>query len=432
MRRAIYIITIVASILILLLSLSVASEYDFGTRVLPNDNDTGKLLKNIPDGTILSFWDIGPVLGIYDAGDVVYIDTPPIETANSNDIRLNSFSIYRAGTKVTPNDRDINAPLKPLDARICFLDLNGGQSFDLYDSVYAVQTIAAASLDSKSETPKDNNNGEINAPKTGTPIESPASASNIAETNTETSNPDTSTRPAYDDLATYYSAQGFLKRLSYTGSQEYFPRTIACLTYSDNYIWPVSDQRIDEIPILLGYDNYGYPLEVIRCQSADYYHVLGTMFVKSVSKQKKLYVQSAPVQETPSTGTNPESSGSNYAPTAETESQAAPNNIYQDSVSIRTNDIRLTNVGGLSAGTKVLNFEPDLNKLVAASVLVSFPRSSNDYAAIRVYDANGNGLYDIEDDVYMDISFPGYSSFGTVSINDIRLSGPRPVGNLQL
>jgi hypothetical protein len=81
-------------------------------------------------------------------------------------------------------------------------------------------------------------------------------------------------------------------------------------------------------------------------------------------------------------------------------------------------------VNGLEAGTRVKNFDLDLNKPVAYPILASFPRRIDDYAGLRVYDANGNGLYDSDDDVYLDISFPGYSSFGTVSINDVRLSGP--------
>jgi len=78
----------------------------------------------------------------------------------------------------------------------------------------------------------------------------------------------------------------------------------------------------------------------------------------------------------------------------------------------------------MAAGSRVLNFEPDLNKLVALPVLVSFPRKGDDYACLRVFDANGNGLYDSEDSVYLDISFPGDSTFGTVSVNNVRLSGP--------
>lgn len=77
--------------------------------------------------------------------------------------------------------------------------------------------------------------------------------------------------------------------------------------------------------------------------------------------------------------------------------------------------------------TCLINFDPDLNRPVALPVMVGFPRKPDDYACIRVYDANGNGLYDSSDDVYMDISFPGYSSFGTVSVNDVRLSSPSVV-----
>jgi len=71
-----------------------------------------------------------------------------------------------------------------------------------------------------------------------------------------------------------------------------------------------------------------------------------------------------------------------------------------------------------------MDFDLDQNKLVALPVLASFPRELDDYGAIRFYDANGNGLYDFPDDIYLDISFRGSSPFGTVSVNDVRLSGP--------
>jgi hypothetical protein len=70
----------------------------------------------------------------------------------------------------------------------------------------------------------------------------------------------------------------------------------------------------------------------------------------------------------------------------------AVNRLGANSDSIQPNDVRLKSMEGCHRGTKELNFDPDLNKLVALPVLDSFPRKSDDYASIRVYDANGNGF----------------------------------------
>lgn len=87
-----------------------------------------------------------------------------------------------------------------------------------------------------------------------------------------------------------------------------------------------------------------------------------------------------------------------------------------------TNDIRLTSIGDFAAGKKVVDFDPDHNKLISSKILVSFPKAATNLGALRFYDKNGNGLYDGPDDVYMDISFPSGNPFGQVAINDIRLT----------
>lgn len=408
-------------------NLSAASDYAFGTKVITSESDLGRLLKNVPDSTIIGYWDIGPNVGIYDGGDVVYLDMPPIGYANSNDIRLTPLGNWPAGTKVTPNDNDVDSPLKPLNAEIRFLNLNGSQSYDLDDPVYVHQSSffgqgdAPGAISASDPVKSFAATGELNA--------SPANAANIAAINATVPEGSPKINNQNADYSTYnsssadastdnapatsapilgaqtannwsaeessssaendaYAIEGFWERLSYVGYCDSLPRGTLCLIYSDNFIWPVSDYCIDITPYLVGFDNDGRPIEGIRCDSADYYHILGTLFVKSVSRQKTLFVQSS----------------------------SAPEDL------IRTNDIRLTSVGGMAAGTRAGNFEPDLNKLVALPLLVSFPRRPDDYGCIRVYDANGNGLYDSPDDVYLDISFPGYSTFGTVSINDVRLS----------
>lgn len=434
MKGMVSIAIVLASAICLMVSLSVASDYAFGTKISSQDNDLGRPLKNMPDGTIISFWDIGTYLGVYDAGDVVYLDTPQASFVNTNDIRLTPMGNHSAGSKVTPNDEDMNAPLKPLKAEIRFLNLNGSRSYDLNDPVYVhqsnVQDLTDANL------PTDNANGPITNPTTASPsMNYPTTVTNIAIVNpaNATSDPTAYASGTEENAPTGYNydpsvKEGFWQRLSYTGSCVNLPMGTTCLTYEDGFIWTVSDYLIDNNPSLVGFDNNGRPIESIHCETADYYHIIGTLFVKSVPRQKSLVIQSATTQYAP----NPTSGLDGNVNTNESHSDGeylkkvlnAVNRIGANSDSIQTNDIRLTSVEGLASGTKVLNFDPDLNKLVALPVLVSFPNKPADYASIRVYDTNGNGLYDSLDDVYLDVSFPGYSSFGTVSVNDVRLSGP--------
>jgi hypothetical protein len=433
--KGIALIAIVLALTIcLLVGLSAASGYAFGTKVSSQDNDLGRPLKNMPEGTIISCWDIGTNLGVYDAGDVVYVDTPPVGIVNTNDIRITSLGNHHPGTKVTPNDEDMNAPLKSLTAEIRFLNLNGSRSYDLNDPIYVHQSNVPYPMEAI--PPASNANGPIVNPAAASPsMNQPTTA-----TNTATVNPANATNGpnAYDSdnkenasIGNNYDSsvkEGFWQRLTYTGSCDNLPMGTTCLTYADGFIWTVSDYLTDNNPSLVGFDNNGKAIESIHCETADYYHILGTLFVKSVPKQKSLVVQSAPSQYAPNTATSPEgmlnTSGSYSDGEYLKKVLNAVNRMSVNSDSIQTNDVRLTSVGVLAPGTKVLNFDPDLNKLVALPILVSFPRKSDDYASIRVYDANGNGLYDSSDDVYLDISFPGYSSFGTVSVNDVRLSGP--------
>ena len=412
MRRILNISIVLTISLILFFNLSMASDYVFGTKVMPNDPDLGRLLKNMPNGTIIGVWDIGTDIGSYDAGDVVYIDTPPTGIANINDIRLTTFGVYRSGTKVMPNHSDINVPLNPLLAEMRFLNLNGSQSYDIYDPVYIVQSTVLYQNDTT--YPDEGQTDYVGY--SGLSGGSAAQASNIANINSslesemqdvqpkdKTPDEDTHSKEAEIEETVPCTGDGFAltqedfyEHLSYAGSCGGLPQTSVCLIFSDNYVWPVSDRCIDNAPSVVGFDGNGFPIEVIRCYNADYYHILGTVLVKSVAKHKTLFIQSVPNQRILITGSS----------------------------MIRTNDIRLTSVGEMEAGSRVMNFEPDLNKLVALPVLVSFPGKSDDYACLRVFDANGNGLYDFEDSVYLDISFPGDSTFGTVSVNNVRLSGP--------
>jgi hypothetical protein len=428
-----------------MLGLSIASDYAFGTKVAPQDYDLGRPLKNIPNGTVIGVWDIGVNLGTYDAGDVVYLDTPPIGIVNANDIRLTPFGNHQAGTKVTPHDDDMNAPLKTMSAEIRFLNLNGSQSYDLNDPIYIHQPTV---LDLSGIEGKDANEPITNQGAAGPTIAYSNTAENIVNTNSTNEKSCSDSKP-FDAKIDYsphptdnaanqtkevaatqnqdnpIASEGFWERLPYTGNCDNLPKGTTCLIYSDIFVWPVSDHQIDTAPSVVGFDNIGRPIEAIRCNNADYYHILGTIYVKSVLRQKDLFIQSASEQDAPDLGSYPGNSGIAGDVNRGNARKLinALSSLDANSDSIKTNDVRLTSVGKLGAGTKVLNFDIDLNKVVALPVLVSFPRKSDDYACIRVYDANGNGLYDFPDDVYLDISFPGYSPFGTVSINDVRLTG---------
>ena len=108
----------------------------------------------------------------------------------------------------------------------------------------------------------------------------------------------------------------------------------------------------------------------------------------------------------------------------------------------RTNDVRLTAIGGNQPGTKVGNLDPDL-PLVFAPLTVTSPNPITAFnpglgpfagrqtpispaAAIRYVDINGNFQYDYPDDVYLITSLPLTvgPAIQIVSVNDLRLSGP--------
>lgn len=73
------------------------------------------------------------------------------------------------------------------------------------------------------------------------------------------------------------------------------------------------------------------------------------------------------------------------------------------------NDVRLTDINNIKAGTKVHNFDQDFNKIFGVWGPVP----------IKFFDVNGNGIYDDQDDVYLNVptGVPGI-----VSVNNVRIS----------
>jgi hypothetical protein len=136
---------------ILLFGLAAASEYPFGSKVMPTDSDLGKPLFQLPTGAIwgttVRYWETGVIPG-YDNSDVVYLHVPrngvPSTLVNvvANDVRLTPFGDLPAGSKVTPHDNDIDQPLLPLpggSTSIRYLDLYGSPQYDFMDPVYVHQ-----------------------------------------------------------------------------------------------------------------------------------------------------------------------------------------------------------------------------------------------------------------------------------------------------
>lgn len=93
-------------------------------------------------------------------------------------------------------------------------------------------------------------------------------------------------------------------------------------------------------------------------------------------------------------------------------------------------DVRLTDIL-YSAGSKVNATDIDYGKPLTLMVDASagaIKLGLGPVAELRFYNANGNvnamgsPIYDGLDSVYLDISYPGPGSYGTVSPNDVRLS----------
>ena len=124
----------------------------FGTKVMSDDRDVGRPLEAFATLSAPSqapanimYWDIGPTPGIFDEGDVLYLQFGGAPfNARTNDIRLTPFGIYPAGSKVTAANHDINVPLTAFLApnpRIVYVDEGGAiGNYDLGDPVYIKTT----------------------------------------------------------------------------------------------------------------------------------------------------------------------------------------------------------------------------------------------------------------------------------------------------
>lgn len=369
-------ICLAASLILIMVVINLAggSEYPFGTKVLPADADVGRPLYSIAAEISVGYWDTGAPG--YDETDTVYLHVAPkgYPATKAGDVRLTAFVDHPAGSKLMLHDDDMNMPLTPLPATISYLNLRGSQAYDLEDPVYLHQ--GNRNYDGRT---MDDEMMRSEAMK----IEGPGGEVPYAYRNLRQNK-----KTASD------SEDGFRERLPYRDSGISIPGA-SRVAYSDDYKLLLIDRFVCSAPAVAGFWR-GFGVEVIHGLKADYYHVLGTWLVKIAPHETNAFGLSGI-----------EAFGSDFVPAMQF---------------LCTNDIRLGGASGLAAGTKVTDFDPDQNKLVAFPALVSFAGWPAVATRIRYFDVNGNGVYDYPDDLYL--NFPEAGTTSTVAVNNLRLSGP--------
>ncbi len=323
-----------------------------------------------------------------------------------------SSSVYPFGSKVLPGDLDIGRPLFSLPAKttVAFWDI-GTRGYDEEDPVYLHIGHSASGTTNANDVRLT----FIANVSPGSKVRFQDSDMNkpITQLHSIISFLDIHGSSAYDLLDPVYlhhldrldhndhpddtcfddsenpadMTTGFNERLPYRGKEISSPG-LGFALFTDNYILSISDKILDKKPRKVG-EMRGLSIEMVRGLKANYYHVLGTWLIKI--QIPKDYESADSTREDISTQF------------------------------IQTNDIRLSSTGNLIAGTKVTNFDEDQNKLVAWPPLARFLGPVIDTEKLGFFDVNGNGVYDYEDDVYLNVpsGFPA-----VVSVNNIRLSGP--------
>jgi hypothetical protein len=345
--------------LILMLNPAISSGYDFGTKVMADDTDMGKPLFDLPGGWTVGFWDTGTPG--YDQTDPVYLHVA-LSYHNMiapNDVRLTSIGNHSPGSKVTFEDIDMNKPLTPLPATINYLNLYGSSAYDLDDPVYLHLSYCGMNY--------------IN--------------------NHQKQDLDESSYTCQDEKADPVKIKDFEMRLPYRGGIS-MPG-VSCIEFTDGYKLLVSDPIIDFVPKRVGTLRKS-KVEMIRGIKANYYHILDTWLARI-----------APAEIDDRCFSDEDA--------LEYDSNLAPMTAF-----ICTNDIRLNRIGNLSPGTKVVDFDPDQNKILAVPALARFLGRASDTARIRYLDRNGNGEYDYTD--YLYLNYPSRTTGDSVVVNNIRLT----------
>jgi len=323
-----------------------------------------------------------------------------------------SGSDYPFGSKVLPNQSDIGRPLFPLPAEttVAFWDI-GTPGYDEGDPVYLhigpsacgttnANDVRLTFLDDLAAGSK----VSFRDPDMNMPIKQLPST--ISFLDLHGSRAYDLNDPVYlhhfdysyhdDSENSANMMTGFSERLPYKG-REIYSHGLSYALFTDNYKLFISDKLIDNTPRKVG-ELRGLCIEMVRGLKADYYHVLGTWLIKI---QIPKMIDESSSRDDGSAGRKGDDLRAQF---------------------IQTNDVRLSSIGELIAGTKVTNFDDDQNKLMAWPPLASFLGPVTDTAKMGFFDANGNGVYDYEDDVYLNV--PAGVSKGVVTVNNVRLSGP--------
>jgi hypothetical protein len=342
-----------------MLSPAISSEYAFGTKVLPSELDVGRPLFNTLAGTTVGYWDIGTPG--YDESDPVYLHIARFfDMIAANDVRLTSMANRSPGSKVTSQDLDMNKPLTLLPVTINYLNIHDSMAYDLEDPVYLHQYYCGRDC-------------------MGTGLVQ------VSDTDSH-GHPDEEMIVAIEDE--------FKEQIPYRGGIS-VPRT-SCIEFTDGYKMLVTDYVIDYIPQVAGVWR-GLIVEKVHGVKADYYHVLNTWYAKIDPFKAPRFLDDVAHKH-----------DAEYA--------------HETSL-ICTNDVRLnTSDTNMDAGTKVLNFDVDQNKMLSSPAFARFLGRESDTTRVRYFDANGNGIYDYSDDVYL--NYPSGTAIGVVTVNNIRLSGP--------
>jgi len=344
-----------------MLNPAISSGYDFGSKVMPDDTDMGEPLFDIPGGTRVGFWDIGTPG--YDEADPVYLHIARLcrDAIIANDVRLTSFANHSPGSKVEFDDIDMSKPLTLLPATMNYLNLYGSQAYDLDDPVYLHQYYCGL--------------GHMTAG-----LEQEGDASDYEH---------------QDERVAPVRIDDFEMRLPYRGGISV--PGVSCIEFSDGFRLLISDLVVDFIPKAVG-SHRGLKVEVICGVKAKYYHILDTWLMKIAPVKTDDHCFSEEEEEDHDFDTG-------FSPLA---------------ALICTNDIRLCRIGNLSPGTKVLDFDPDQNKMLASPALAKFFGRARDSARIRYLDRNGNAQYDYPDYVYL--NYPSRRSGDSVVVNNVRLT----------
>ncbi|MCK9440657.1 MAG: hypothetical protein M0Q13_04465 [Methanothrix sp.] len=330
-------------------------------------------------------------------------------------------AIYPFGSKVLSNDSDIGRPLFPLpvETTVAFWDI-GTPGYDEEDPVYLhigpsasgttnandVRLTFFANVSPGSKVTfldSDMNRPIKQLPSVISFLDIHGSRAYDLNDPVYLHHIDRIDHSEHPDLDCYDDSEnsadmmtGFSERLPYRGREISSPG-LGIALFTDNYKLFISDKILDKKPRKIG-EMRGLCIEMVRGLKADYYHVLGTWLIKIQPCQMVAEGSSR----------DDESAGCRW------EDSSA--------LLIQTNDIRLSSMGNLTAGTKVTNFDDDQNKLVAWPPFASFLGPDTDTNSVGYFDVNGNGIYDYEDDVYMNV--PAGMSKGIVTVNNVRLSGP--------